>query len=217
MKRIEACVEQLIKEGFSEIDRRYGPKGETPKSHHNLEHTSEVLEDATAIAKLALARGKISEADLTEIQLAAAYHDYDSDLPYGEAEKSSALVVMDKMKREKVFNKDTIKRVGGLVVSTTVKWVGGKMKQLAGPDYPSKIMADADLANVGKPFEIFMDRSVKIMREQKEDPAYQPDNDFYVAEIAFLENHKFYTEEAAELFPHKEENLERLRELIHPE
>lgn len=201
----------LIAEGLAEVERRYGMTGISPKLYHGLEHTLEVREAGLQIGRLAVERGKILLEDLPLIDLATCWHDAFRDAPPGEAERISARMLVDRMKRTGEFSLDAMSKVGSMIVGTTVKLVGNTVIQLTGDDYPSKILADADLSALGKPFDVFEPAMLRFYRELHENPSAVPDESFLRGEIELLESHEFFTEEARELFPHQTQNAQCIR------
>lgn len=209
----ERAASLLIEQGLAELDSRYGENGLRPKRYHSVYHTLEVMSDSVAMARLAAQRGEIDREDISLIRLAACYHDFEHDLPRGEAEARSAQVVMERMQRLGAFGVSAIAKTGSLIVGTTVKFVEDKLVQAASSDYAEQILADADLAPLGKPFRTFWDRTVNLFSEELDPRPFVPDRDFYIKEAKILKGHQFYTREAKELFPHQQENILKLEQL----
>lgn len=209
----ERAASLLIEQGLAELDSRYGANGLRPKQYHSVHHTLEVMGDAVTMARLAAQRGEIQEEDIPLIRLAACYHDFEHDLPRGEAEARSAQIVMDRMQRLGAFGVNAITKTGSLIVGTTVKFVEEKLVQAASNDYAEQILADADLAPLGKPFRVFWDRTTNLFSEELDPKPFVPDRDFYIKEAKILKAHQFYTREARELFPYQQENIRKLEQL----
>lgn len=89
------------------------------------------------------------------------------------------------------------------------------LTQSATDDYLSKLICDSDLANFGKPFDVFWDRSLRVHKELKEKDSF-PDDDYKMialGQIILLKNHNFYTEEAKEVFGQKNQNIAKLNQI----
>lgn len=197
--RKEGVVTQLINYAFSEVERKYGKgvgDGETPKSYHNLLHTKEVLTAAQQIAKKALEAGKIGVADIPLIEIAASFHDIEQDLGSGNNERESARIAAEEMRKIGLKDED-VQKVKRMILATTVFFENGVMKQSATDDYLTQVLADADLSNLGQEPQFYWERAQNLLREVG----------FIGEQASFLENHRFYTEEAKRLFPHKKENI----------
>jgi predicted metal-dependent HD superfamily phosphohydrolase len=210
----EIITKELISHALSEIQRKYGTgngDGETPKKYHNLGHTQEVLSDATRIAQLSAKVGKISADDIFIIQIAAAFHDVEQNLGGGKNEVESAGIAEGQMRKTGVFKEDEIQKARRLIVATTVFFKDGAMMQSASDEYSTQIIADADLAYLGKENPgVYWEKAANLLREIKrtDTPSREDLLAFANGQPAFLEHHHFYTEEANTLFPHKQENIQ---------
>lgn len=209
----ERATRYLIGRCFTELDRLYGQDSPNPKQYYTVTHAIDAWRDGGAIAKLALKRKKISPDDLIPLNLALVHHDLNKDLPPGEAEADSAESLMKRMYSTGAYNMKTIERAGSFIIATTAKFIDGKFVQTGGDDYASLIMPDGDVASLGKPFDSFMDRTMRLFSDQMSPKPFIPDKDFYVSEANFLRNHTFFTEEADEIFKYKPDNIRRLDEL----
>lgn len=209
----EVAVKGLIEYALSEVERKYGKgkgDGETPRSYHNRIHTQDVIEASQQIAQLSLEAGKIIDSDIPLIKIAASFHDIEQDLGGGLNEEESARLAEEEMKRIGLFGEEDIRKVKMMILATSVHFEGGVMEQSATQDYLTQIITDADLSGLGQEPIAFWERAMRLLKEMKttDTPSKEDEIAFAKGEIPFLENHRFYTEEANKLFPHKQENIE---------
>ncbi len=96
-----------------------------------------------------------------------------------------------------------------MILATTVYFENGTIKQSATEDYLAQIMADADLAHLGRESSLYWERAESLLREIKktDNPTPEDRSAFIKSQPSFLKNHKFHTEEAKQLFPYKQENI----------
>jgi len=209
----EAAVKGLIEHALSEVERKYGRgegDGKTPRSYHNRIHTQDVVSASQQIAELSLGAGKIGDSDIPLIKIAASFHDIEQDLGGGLNEEKSAMLAEEEMKKAGLFGEEDIQRVKSMILATGVHFEGGVMEQSATQDYITQIITDADLSGLGQEPIAFWERAMRVLREIKktDTPSREDEIAFAKEEIPFLENHRFYTEEANRLFPHKQENIQ---------
>jgi predicted metal-dependent HD superfamily phosphohydrolase len=204
-------IQQLIRDGLREIETKYGPRGLRPQAYHNAEHARDVMQAVGLLGQAAARARKINAAHIPLLELAACYHDIEHDLEAGN-ESASANYLVQKMQQTNGFNHDEINLCKSCILATAFHFVDGHFAQAAGDDYYTKLVADADMANTGKAFDVFLDRSWKLYAEHA-GGSLTPRQKQAIAPklIKFLESHSFLTPEAARLFPHKSENIARLR------
>jgi hypothetical protein len=92
----------------------------------------------------------------------------------------------------------------------------GIMKQSATDDYLTQILADADLAIVGDKSEVYWTKDLEpLHREMKktDNPSKEDLQAFIEQQTPFLTNHRFYTTEANQVFPHKQDNIQFIKNL----
>ncbi|MEK7450676.1 MAG: HD domain-containing protein [Patescibacteria group bacterium] len=206
------ATKKLVSFALSEVERKYGKgqgDGLTPLKYHNLRHSQDILWAGQQLADLAVKNGKISQNDVDLIEIATASHDIEQGLGGGTNELGSARIIEEKMRKAQVFTEVDIGRVKKMILATTVYFKDGVMKQSATDDYLTQIVADADLAHLGRESEIYWDRTESLLKEMKktDNPSPEDKLTFMKSQPTFLENHKFYTEEAKQLFPHKQANI----------
>lgn len=204
---------RLIAEGLAEIEQKYGANSANPLLYHNVEHARDVMTAVRAIARRA--GDKIGTGDRLLLELAACYHDIAHEPGRDDNEASSTTTLQQKMRAASVFTEGEIDRVGMLIDSTKVSFEGG-FSQNVNEDYASRVVADADLASLGQPFEVFWDRSCKLWIEQhgRAEITREQRRQFAADQIKFLEKHNYHTPEADALFAHKAANIAELRKFL---
>jgi predicted metal-dependent HD superfamily phosphohydrolase len=210
---------EMVNFALAKVEQKYGTgvgDGENPKFYHNLEHTKNVLESARKIAELAIKNGNIKVGDEVLVEMAAAGHDLVHGLSEGESERQSSHGIQEEMVKSKAFTVTESEEVNQIILATIVSFENGVMKQSATEDYLTKIMADADLSSIGQPTEYYWRVSQSYFHEIKgtESPSLEDQLAWARGQIAFISNHEFYTEEAKQLFPHKEENIMFAKEQV---
>ncbi|HEY9712080.1 MAG TPA: HD domain-containing protein [Chroococcales cyanobacterium] len=209
---IEQFADVYIEAALAEIERKYGPHGETPLSYHHRGHTLAVVEAATTIAKAMLvsAEAPITPHDLQVIRIAAVSHDLVHD-GSGDDEEQSLGILLSVMQREDRFFDDRDRlNAEHMILATKTTLENDGLKQSASKDNVlTQIMADADLASLGRPPEQYWQSAYSLLLEHNEgmEPTEEQLRRFLELQIPILEKHKFYTEEAARLFPHQQENI----------
>jgi predicted metal-dependent HD superfamily phosphohydrolase len=202
----ETVTESLIRDALSELTAKYGTgngDGQNPKNYHNLIHTQDVIAAAKQIAQ--------SSPDLPLVEIAAAFHDLEQDLGSGPNEKSSAATAAKKMTETGSFTENEIHKVTTMILATTAHFENGTIIQAVTPgDYLSQILADADLSALGREPTVYWQKTLDLSKEI-------PNTDilaFTRLQITLLKNHQFYTAEAAELFPHQQQNLKFIEDRL---
>jgi predicted metal-dependent HD superfamily phosphohydrolase len=202
----DTIVSQLIQDAYEIVDQKYGLDSPNPKDYHNAEHARDVVEAAWIIADIAAASGNIDESEKDLAVIAAAYHDVEQDLGSGDNEAASADLAERKMVEAGIFTPVEIQKVRNAILKTETFLRNGRRIQLAceADDYLAQIVADADMANLGRESEFYWDRSVKYFHETHPGEELEGDVllDFIDRQIILLEYHRFHTNEARNLFPH---------------
>lgn len=208
----EEAAAIIIKKNLDEVRRDYGPDGRRPLYYHDQVHSLDVVDAATQLGELAVTNGKIMPYQLPNLRIGGSGHDRVHELgsPYDEQE-SAKLNAVDMLLSD-VFDDEDIDENKTMILATTTSIDdGGIMRQSASlSHYPSMLLADADLASLGKSPEMYWDRALRFLKETIGNP--QPTDEqkaaFAISQEKFLRNHEFYTEEARQLFPHKADNIE---------
>jgi predicted metal-dependent HD superfamily phosphohydrolase len=206
------ATKELVNFSLSEVERKYGKgqgDGLTPLGYHNLLHSQDVLWAGRQLADLALKNGKINPDDLDLVDIAGASHDLEQELGGGKNEIETARIIEEKMRKTQVFTEEDLTKVKTMILATIVYFKDGVMKQSATEDYLTQIIADADLAHLGREAGLYWERAESLLREMKktDNPTPEDKATFIKSQPAFLKNHNFYTEEAKILFPNKQENI----------
>lgn len=211
MIRVMNWANTLINDCLDEIDRKYGSTSSHYLPYHNAEHARDVMDAAGRIGK----RLNFDSKTIELLELGACFHDIEHGLGRGEDEAESATTVHKRM-IEIGYSEEEADRVKGMILATIVKVTNGKIIQSATDDKLTQIIADADLANFGRPFKIFWNRTMKLRKEHGNiEPLIGQDKYEYIkSQISMLEKHAFYTDAAKQLFPHKERNIAELKNML---
>jgi predicted metal-dependent HD superfamily phosphohydrolase len=215
----QTVVEELTQRALDEIERKYGTgvgDGENPKPYHNRVHTQDVLTAAQQLGQAALQAGKIDVSAIPLIELAAGFHDIEQGLGAGLNEEASARIAAEEMLKSGVFTDAEIKQVTAMILATAVQFENGSMKQSATGEYLTQLLADADLASVGQEPSVYWDRALRFLKETQGTTASSKEEAvaFMQSQLAFLEQHHYYTAEAASLVIQQQANIAFVREQL---
>lgn len=211
-------TEELLSEGIKLMESKYGSganDGEHPLAYHNKIHVEDVINAAREMIRLAIEREKITISDSNLLLIAIGFHDVEQLAGSGKNEKESGRIAGEHVRRKKIFTEDEIKRVEELIEATRGEVDNNHLTQSATDDYLSKLICDSDLANFGRPFDVFWDRSLRVHKELEERDSFS-DVDYKMialGQIILLKNHNFYTEEAREIFDQKNQNIAKLNQI----
>jgi predicted metal-dependent HD superfamily phosphohydrolase len=214
---LEMITHTLADQAFKVIEAKYGPNGQNPKSYHNVEHSrDDVVGSLNALADLAIARGRISSRDKALLIIGGAFHDIEQDLGSGLNEAASTRVAHAAMRTVDIFTPLDEAIVEQVIMSTVVRFENGIMLQSAPKgNLLAELMADADLSPLGRDAQTYWDRSARVFTELSgHESTTENQVAFLENQIRLLQNHRFYTPEANELFPHQEENLEYTKAVL---
>lgn len=219
MKERSRITEELLSEGIKLMESKYGSganDGEHPLAYHNKIHVEGVINAAREMIRLAIERKKITISDGDLLLIAVGFHDVEQLAGSGKNEKESGRIAGEHMRRKEIFTEDEITRVEELIKATRGEVDNDHLNQSATDDYLSKLICDSDLANFGKPFDVFWDRSLRVYKELEKRDSFS-DVDYRriaLGQINLLKNHNFYTEEAREVFDQKNQNIARLYQIV---
>lgn len=213
------AVDDLSQFAHGNIERRYGPEGQTPLEYHNLPHTLNVESAVGAIARLAVLKRRFNLLHFSDLKVAASFHDETQLHGSRMNEVMSAKSMIDAVEHlglQEVFTEDHLGRSVRYLLATIVEFHDGKMYQSAGDDYGEMILADADLSALGAPFGAHWLQVQKLFREFKGDgrSTYEQIKFLREVQLPLLEHHRFYTEEAATLYPDQAQNYEQVERAI---
>lgn len=212
----DIAVRGVIDRGIELVTERYGPNSERPKPYHGPEHTDDVMNAVAQLADLAMQKNRISPQEKPLLLIAAAYHDVVHQIGSEMNKEMSANTATANMIGAGSFDSSDIKTVQDLIMATRLSvedCVAGVLvaQAVTRGDYLTRLIADADLSYLGQPAKIFLDRYQKYHQEKEgsqELPQITPE--LAAENINFMLGHKFYTDEAKQLFPYKPRNIELL-------
>jgi hypothetical protein len=215
MANLYPAAAELTTLALTEIEQRYGPQGETPKAYHNAEHTEEVIDASQKIGEVACQSGRIDSNDIPVLMVAAAYHDIEHTGANGRDERVSADRAQDAMRQQGEFDTKQIAMVRTTILATRSRLISNRIVQeVTDTYYMPNILADADLAYLGKPFDSYMSRALLFLEEKHAEgkSPWATREDFMLTQAPLLGNHRFHTREAAGLFPNLKSNMRRVVE-----
>ncbi|HLB32478.1 MAG TPA: hypothetical protein VJL27_02905 [Patescibacteria group bacterium] len=192
--------------------------GLIPRDYHNPQHTLSVLFGVREIGERAVDNTKIHSRDIELLEVAAAFHDIEQDMGSGANETQSTQIATHMMTQTGCFEDDEIDLVRAMILSTTVNFDTGFLKQLVLTQfgYPTSIMADADLATLGASTSVYWDAAERLLFElsRTREPSVEQRRAFLENQVLLLENHRFFTEEATSLYSHQPANLGSTRDAL---
>lgn len=209
--RLNPLVESLIGSAFAVIDRKYGTDGLSPKGYHNRFHTSDVLNSASYLSDLAIAKGRLDCNLKPLLLIAAAFHDIEQDLGPGNNELASSEKAYRAMKESGIFDEEDCRIVSGAILGTRIFFEEEIMKQSVSTESPyiTQLLADADLMSLGSNEELYWERAIGLFNElHPGKSSLSPEwRLFLVKQVKLLSSHKYFTPEAEEMFIYQAENL----------
>lgn len=208
------AAEDISAKAFKTVDERFGPGAEgtnSAKTYHDVIHTMQVHEYAMLIARRLFQQDKIGKDDLPLISIAASFHDIVQGLGAGLNESESAIEATNAMQESGMFSSTDIQKVTQMILATRVRYIDGIMQQAAGNSILEHIIADADLAHLGLPFEEYAERARALIIElYGPNPTSDQIREFQASSHQLLSSHNYYTLEAADLFPHQTLNADQI-------
>lgn len=205
-------VEKIKEEALKILREKYGHL-----PYHNGTHTEFVLECTTELAE----KIDLPESEKELAILAAVAHDVNQDTnpllkTYdGQNERASSSWVREKMATSGVFSEEEIEHVERAIISTYIKHREEGLRQSA--EYKaivSEILCDADLANLGSPWEIYIPKMADYFKEIYPSATLKEWKHFLEEQIPILLQHHYYTTAAQKQYPHLRENAEKLEKLL---
>ena len=169
--------------------------------YHSLSHTRDDV--LPAAERLAQAEGVTGEA-LLLLRTAVLYHDIGFTEVLEGHEKVSARVA-GAVLPEFGYSEEQIDTVRGMIMATRLPQSPHSLLE--------ELLADADLDVLGR--SDFTTRNQDLRRELAEHGSRMPDREWYAQQIAFLKEHRYFTQTAKRLRDaQKARNLERLVERL---
>lgn len=170
-------------------------------TYHNASHT---LNDVLPAAERLAIMSNISDEDLTLLKTAVLFHDlgyleqYQNNEPIGARMASGVLADYD-------YSEQQIKTIEQLILATRVPQAPQTSLQ--------EIICDADLDSLGR--DDFFDISMRLLAELNQHGQHIEKQDWYQAQINFLEKHAYFTLAAqAQRQPGKMENIRLLKQMF---
>jgi predicted metal-dependent HD superfamily phosphohydrolase len=214
----ELVARSLVDKALMELEKLYRVDSTDPKAYHNREHAMEVIDAAEQIANELIAHDLLSPDEGDLVVIAAAYHDISHQKGRQTNEEESAALAEEAMRATGLFSEEEIARVKSAILATKVSFPEGKFQQNISEDSDilSKILADADLASLGRDYDSFWKSSLNLWRENegRSTVTYEEITYYMPGEIKFLKDHRFHTQEAETLFPNKPANIAELERLL---
>lgn len=177
-------------------------KGGLPDSlyYHNLQHTRDVVSQVEIIGKAE----NISEHDMLLLKTAALYHDNGFLIGYDDHEEHGIKMAKDNLPKYG-YNNQEIRKISDLIYAT--KFPPAPKNTL------ENIICDADLDYLGR--TDFIPISQNLYRELFERGKIKTIESWNRMQIAFIENHQYFTETARKLRNvNKNKQLEELRKMV---
>ncbi len=202
---IQQAALQIIQEHYKE------------RPYHNATHTGFVIESAILLAQ---------DADLPQDQLelltlmAAAHdliqaHDPLADSYLGENENKSADWLAEQMENASEFAEDEIEQARRGIESTYIRHREDGIKQSAEfGDFLSELLCDADLANLGSPWDTYFPKMKAYFKEIVPDATKEEWEHYLRLQVPILLQHHYYTTVAQERFHHLRANATKIEELL---
>lgn len=191
----------IINEAKKEVMKSFRQGWANNFHYHNLEHTSQVVEEAILLAD----DHQLSESSRFVLEISAWFHDTGYRFSYNNHEESSGMIAGSFLNDFKVLI-ELIEQVKKCIIATKV------------PQSPtsiiSQILCDADLAYLGKSdFTLSLENLRKewMLQNMIGDSL----RDFYGNTLIFCEEHDYFTEFARKRYNKtKADNIELLRSLV---
>lgn len=204
-------IYELVAKALQEIERKYGTghnDGEFPLAYHNRKHTEDVIADITKLADLAIAQHHITLRQADLLHVAAAFHDIEQrSKEYGN-ELASADIMEHMSKNTFILSADELLEVREIILGTEVVRIHGSPQQIYAQTYLARLLADADLAALGKTQDSYIETSEALYREMF--PVNNPSHrlSFLSQSLDLFKNHRYFTVEGEFLFPNQDKNLQ---------
>lgn len=195
--------------------------------YHNRAHADDVRKAAYTIGSYIhlFDGGTFTLVDVETATIAAAGH----DLFRGKSaeEKSATLTaILMNLDENSYLNGEPANKAREAILATKARVVlaGSRQETIlqdVGPksSIVSKVLCDADLASLGKPFNLYLASATNLIKEQIQEkdtviPVERQIIDFFMSNVAILRNHTFHTNAAQHLFPNAKQNSEEIHSTI---
>ncbi len=185
--------------------------------YHNATHTGFVIETANLLAQDA----KLPQDQLELLTLMAAAHDlvqtHDplADGYLGENENESADWLAEQMLASGQFEDDEIEQARRGIEATFILHREDGIKQSAEfGDFLSELLCDADLANLGSPWDVYFPKTKDYFQEINPNSTEEEWKHYLRLQVPILLQHHYYTTVAQERFPHLRENATKIEDSL---
>jgi predicted metal-dependent HD superfamily phosphohydrolase len=168
--------------------------------YHNVAHTEDVHKAVVRLAE----KEQIPKSDLLLLETAAYYHDSGILIKYTGHEEESVKIVQEVLPNFG-YGDTEIKLISEMIFST---YINGQVDTLA-----KKILCDADLDYLGRPDYFIIAQRLRLEWNILGEPISL--KNWYISQVKYFENHKYYTASAFNMRNKgKEENLRQIKELL---
>ncbi len=165
--------------------------------YHNADHTKTVI----AAVKHLAARENISGDELVILKTAALFHDAGFLQQPDDHEEISCIMARDQLPGFD-YSDSEVEQVCRIIMAT-------RLPQCP-TDHLGEILCDADLFYLGQ--DGYAANAQRLYREFKHREIVKTEAEWQLTQVEFLSTHHFFTQSAiAELEPHKQEVLQRLK------
>lgn len=198
---------------IAEIAGRYGPNGTNPKLYHHDGHATLVTRSTTAINR----RAGASQRVILLSEVGATNHDREQDLGSIKNEKASSKLAVVSMRETDLFDTSDEESVEEIIDGTIVVIDGPHIYQRAADlGVLARRVADADLSALGMPPEISWPIAKSFHYECRPNDLLVGETlvDYALFQIEVQKNHEFFTNEARECFPYKQDNIDFLKHIV---
>lgn len=202
-------METVIHQAMREAGSRLKTLDATKYSYHPYEHTAEIV--VPYAMTIGVMEGMESSA-LTRLCIAGWFHDEGYTRRYVGNEPFGAESAMRFMRDSDFgFLERDIQETGAAILGTSMKEEPRSLTERA--------LRDADLSPLGLSLSRFLFLNADLRKESLRFPesplheAAQDKTEWDKVQLAFMENHNWFTESAAALFgPNKDRNMEYVAE-----
>ena len=166
--------------------------------YHSINHTIDVTK---AVERIAIMEG-ITDEDLFLLKSAATYHDAGFIEKYEQNEEVGMRLAREILPKYG-YTQDQIDIIDGLIKSTEIPQSPETLLQ--------EVMCDADLDYLGR--DDFHEIADLLRRELREHGKLQSDKEWDEIQVAFLEQHTYFTDSAIKL--RRDKKLRHIEEIKH--
>ncbi len=195
----------VIEEGVREVAKRNGEG--SGRYYHGPKHTNMVMGCVRMLARMA----GLSEHYILLLVIAAAWHDVEQSLGPGKNEQESGRLMGESMRRNGFTEAEIM--IPQMAIEGTKVWFDGNgvMHQEAEKmGLIEKLLADADLCNIGADAKDYLEMATRLMREVCSNPVMGWDDvgKGWQNQVKFMTNRVFLTHDAQRFMDtHLERNL----------